>query len=112
MSIECLLEEDRVLKARLARRDPRFTDDDRRRLAVKGKVLGPKLLADVAGRHLGYRPALAPKTHCSEAELQLLLSRSRIVEGLPADATVHVRRKPERQAPRPSWLAFDKSPHG
>lgn len=47
-----LLEENRVLKARLRRRKPRFTlftDDERRRLAVKGKALGRKLLAEVPG---------------------------------------------------------------
>ena len=44
-----LLEENRVLKARLCGRKLRLTDDERRRLAVKGKALGRKLLAEVAG---------------------------------------------------------------
>ena len=44
-----MLEENRVLKARLRGRKLRFTDDKRRRLAVKGKELGRKLLAEVAG---------------------------------------------------------------
>ena len=44
-----LLEENKVLKARLCRRKLRLTDDERRRLAVKGKALGRKLLAEVAG---------------------------------------------------------------
>ena len=44
-----MLEENRVLKARLCRRKLRLTDDERRRLAVKGKALGRKLLAEVAG---------------------------------------------------------------
>ncbi len=48
-AIVYLLEENRVLKARLRGRKLRFTDDERRRLAVKGRALGRKLLAEVAG---------------------------------------------------------------
>ena len=48
-AIVYLLEENRVLKARLRGRKLRFTDDERCRLAVKGKELGRKLLAEVAG---------------------------------------------------------------
>ncbi len=48
-AIVYLLEENRVLKTRLRGRKLRFTDDERRRLAVKGKALGRKLLAEVAG---------------------------------------------------------------
>ena len=48
-AIVYLLEENRVLKARLRGRKLRFTDDERRRLAVKGKELGRTLLAEVAG---------------------------------------------------------------
>ena len=48
-AIVYLLEENRVLKARLCGRKLRLTDDERRRLAVKGKALGRKLLAEVAG---------------------------------------------------------------
>ena len=44
-----LLEENKVLKARLCGRKLRLTDDERRRLAVKGKALDRKLLAEVAG---------------------------------------------------------------
>ena len=44
-----LLEENKVLKARLCGRKLRLTDDERRRRAVKGKALGRKLLAEVAG---------------------------------------------------------------
>ena len=44
-----LLEENRVLKARLRGKKLRLTDAERRRLAVKGKALGRKLLAEVAG---------------------------------------------------------------
>ena len=47
--IDYLLEENRVLKARLRGPRLRFTDDERRRLAAKGKAVGRKLLAEVAG---------------------------------------------------------------
>ena len=48
-AIVYLLEENRVLKARLCGRQLRLTDDERPRLAVKDKALGRKLLAEVAG---------------------------------------------------------------
>ena len=38
--IEYLREETRVLKQQLGRRRPRLTDDQRRRLAVRGKAIG------------------------------------------------------------------------
>ena len=48
-AIVYLLEENRVLKARLRGRKLRLMDDERHRLAVKGKALGRKLLAEVVG---------------------------------------------------------------
>ena len=47
--IDYLLEENRVLRQQLVGRRLRLTDDQRRRLAVKGKLLGRKVLARVAG---------------------------------------------------------------
>jgi hypothetical protein len=47
--IDYLLEENRILRAAHAPRRLRLTDDQRRRLAVKGKMLGRRRLADVAG---------------------------------------------------------------
>jgi hypothetical protein len=47
--IDYLLEENRVLRAAHAPRRFRLTDDQRRRLAVKGQVLGRRRLAAVAG---------------------------------------------------------------
>ncbi len=47
--IDYLVEENRVLKGQLRGRRLRLTDDERRRLAVKGKALGRKLLEEVAG---------------------------------------------------------------
>src|SRR5437588_10279838 len=47
-AIEYLREENRVLREQLGDRRVRLTDDQRRRLAVKAKALGRKILADVA----------------------------------------------------------------
>jgi hypothetical protein len=47
-SIEYLREENRVLREQLGNRRLRFHDDQRRRLAVRAKGLGRKLLAEVA----------------------------------------------------------------
>jgi putative transposase len=46
--IEYLREENRVLREQLRERRLRLTDDQRRRLAVKAKGIGRKLLAEVA----------------------------------------------------------------
>ena len=48
-AIEYLLEENRVLRAAHGRRRIPLTDDQRRRLAVKGKVLGRRHLAGIVG---------------------------------------------------------------
>src|SRR5215475_5156231 len=47
--IDYLLEENRNLRAERDRRRPRPTDDQRRRLAVKGQALGRRRLGDIAG---------------------------------------------------------------
>src|SRR4051812_10311825 len=47
-AIEYLREENRVLQAQLGSRRVRFTDDQRRRLAARAKLLGRSLLAKVA----------------------------------------------------------------
>ena len=46
--IEYLVEENRSLKEQLGGKRLRLTDDQRRRLAVKGKALGRKVLGQVA----------------------------------------------------------------
>ena len=46
--IAYIQEENRILKSKLKGKRIRFTDDERRRLAVKGKALGRKVLRDVA----------------------------------------------------------------
>ncbi len=66
-AIVYLLEENRVLKARLRGRKFRFTDDERRRLAVKGKELGRKLLAESRRyRHPGHSLGWVPMAHCAQ----------------------------------------------
>src|SRR3954468_9146785 len=47
-AIEYLREENRVLREQLGDRRLRFNDDQRRRLAVRAKGLGRKLLVEVA----------------------------------------------------------------
>jgi hypothetical protein len=46
--IEYLREENRVLREQLGGRRSRLSDDQRRRLAAKAKLLGRRLLAEVA----------------------------------------------------------------
>ncbi len=46
--IAYIQEENRILKRKLKRKRIHFTDDERRRLAVKGKALGRKVLREVA----------------------------------------------------------------
>ena len=47
--IDYLMEENRVLREQMGGRRVRLNDDQRRRLAVKGKRLGRKILKEVAG---------------------------------------------------------------
>ena len=46
LAVEHLREENRVLKEQLGGKRLRLTDDERRRLAVRGKELGRKLLRE------------------------------------------------------------------
>ena len=46
--IEYLKAENEILKSQLRGRRPRLTDGERRRLAVKGKAIGRKLLTELA----------------------------------------------------------------
>ncbi len=46
--IDYMMEENRVFKAQLRGKRLRLTDDERRRLAVKGKLLGRRILARLA----------------------------------------------------------------
>ncbi len=46
--VEYIVEENRALKEQLGGRRLRLTDDQRRRLAAKGKILGRRVLARIA----------------------------------------------------------------
>ena len=46
--IDYLLEENRIFKQQLSGRQLRLSDDDRRRLAAKAKLLGRKILDEIA----------------------------------------------------------------
>ena len=46
-TIDYLLEENRILRRRLGGKRLRFTDDERRKLAAKGRALGRKVLAEL-----------------------------------------------------------------
>jgi hypothetical protein len=46
--IDYLQEENRALREQLGPRRPRFTDDQRRRLAAKAEILGRRVLGDIA----------------------------------------------------------------
>jgi hypothetical protein len=47
-AVDCLREENRVLREQLGGRRVRLNDDQRRRLAAKAKVLGRRILREVA----------------------------------------------------------------
>ncbi len=56
--IDYLVEENRVLKEQIGKRGLRLTDDQRRRLAAKGKMLGRGVLARIA-------TIVTPDTSCA-----------------------------------------------
>jgi putative transposase len=47
-AIECLLTENRVLREKLGNKRILLNDNQRRRLAVKGKILGRKMIEQIA----------------------------------------------------------------
>ncbi len=71
-AIEYLLTENKVLREKLGKRRILLNDTQRRRLAVKGKVLGRKSLDRLAqivrlDTLLRWHPGtLAPRAHCSQ----------------------------------------------
>jgi len=63
-AIEYLREENRVLREQLGTRRLRFTDDQRRRMASKAKLVGRRLVNDIAKHgYAGHIVGLAPQTH-------------------------------------------------
>ena len=68
-AIEYLLTENKVLREKLGKRRILLNDTQRRRLAVKGKVLGRKSLDRLARSSDSIRSCagtLAPRAHCSQ----------------------------------------------
>jgi hypothetical protein len=80
--IDYLLEENRVLREQLGGRRLRFTDDQRRRLAAKGKLLGRRLLGKFAGINAG-RAAGRPSAQASSS-LESIPARHRAGRALIA----------------------------
>ena len=68
-AIDYLLTENRILREKLGKKRILLTDDQRRRLAVKGKILGRKMLEQLATIS-GYDPSLASGTRCTALGLQ------------------------------------------
>ena len=64
--IDYLREENRVLREQLGDHRLRFNDDQRRRLAVKAKELGRKILAGPSGR---YEIAISPDVQNAKTRL-------------------------------------------
>ena len=64
-AIEYLKEENRILRDKLGGKRIRSTDKERRRLAIKAKVLSRKALGEIARhRYTGYIALLAPAACC------------------------------------------------
>jgi hypothetical protein len=62
--IDYLQEENRILREQIGARRLRFTDDGRRRLAVKARTLGRRFVARVRlGRDAGHVAGVAPNPH-------------------------------------------------
>jgi hypothetical protein len=70
--IEYLREENRILREELGDRRLRFNDDQRRRLAVRAKGLGRKLLMEIAtlASNTSDAVSMAPQTDCTEVRRQ------------------------------------------
>jgi len=69
--IEYLREENRVLREQLGERRLRFTDDQRRRLAVRARGLGTQTSGSGGDAgHARYSTGLAPQAHRTEIRWQ------------------------------------------
>jgi hypothetical protein len=64
--VEYLQEENRVLREHLKGKRLRFTDDQRRRLASKGKALGRSIDGDRDACHAGDDPAMVSAVNRQE----------------------------------------------
>ncbi len=69
--IDYLREENLVLREQFGERRLRFTDDQRRRLAVRGKKLSRKVLTEIVTLVKASNVTdLAPQAHCPEVRWQ------------------------------------------
>ena len=115
-AIVYLLEENRVLKARLCGRKLRLTDDERRRLAVKGKALGRKLLAEVAGIVTAetllawHRRLIAQKWDYSERRKQL--GRPRVMAEISELVVGMAQSNPRWGVYKDSRCPLESRPYG
>jgi len=96
---EYLVEENRVLRERLNRRRLRLTDAQRRRLAVKGKAIGRKALAEVATI---VTPATILRWHRERVARKYDGSKKR-GPGRPRTAEVIVELIPRMADDNPRW---------
>ena len=86
--IEYLMEENRVLREQMGTRRMRFSDDQRRRLAVKAKQLGRKLLSQVA-------TIVTPET--------LLAWHRKLIAKNTLEALIGLPDRPRTRLKSPSW---------
>ena len=100
--IEYLEAENRVLREKFGKRRILLNDDQRRRLAVKGKVLGRKALAgNRHPRNARYDPALASRVDRRQVELQHAAQKREASPCLPRS-----RRSCARDGPVKSVLGL------
>jgi transcriptional regulator with XRE-family HTH domain len=99
--IEYLRTENQVLKEKLRNQRILLNDDQRRRLAVKGRILGPKLLEQVGTR----RPVhLCPDYPVQSRQLRLRLTQSFPAERLGVSFPTVNRWENGKSAPsQPTW---------
>jgi hypothetical protein len=95
--IEFLREENRVLREQLGGRRLRFTEDQQRRLAVKGRSIGRRRLGELAG-------LVTPDTLNSIAERFVLSTKSECLRKLVLLGENHLRRavSPNRRCDQPT----------
>ena len=104
--IEYLRTENQVLKEKLGKKRILLSDDQRRRLAVKGKVLGRKRLEQIGTFvHARHDPALA-----SDARRQKWDYSSRRTEGWPTACSAGDRRACRAIGPGESDLGLRSDP--
>jgi len=95
--IACIQEENRVLKSKLKGKRIRFTDDERRRLAVKGKAMGNRVLREVASIVTPNPSSLDPELAESDPNLAAVIrSWPTLPEPVRAGITAMVRATTER----------------